>query len=222
MQVDVRQQRAHYSTLRGTTFRVPHHSFFHDSCSQPLSDHAPDHSVPHPLVQKAPQMVAFDLVEEALDVQVDHPASPVVHQSLPQRLKRLVSSTPRPKSVRTFQEVLLVRRFQHHQDRPLQDLVLQRRYPDRARLASRFRQVYPAHRRRPIASRVESVEQALQVLRQIRFVLLGGYSVHPCRRTLSRAPVCLLQPLRVDLMRQRRQHHLRCLPCQFRYRDLFR
>jgi len=158
-----------------------------------------------------------DGVEEALDVEVDHPASPDPHQPTPQRLQRLVRVSPRPEAVRAVQEVLLVDRLQKHQDRPLEDLVLQRRHPDRpGRARTVFGDVDAAHSRRAVATGLESLEQARQILLQPLRVLRGGDPIHTRRAGLARLPPRLAQPLHVDMVGQRRQHQLRLFRGQCR------
>ena len=198
-------------------------ALLHHPSVQPFPDCAAYHAVSHPLVQKVPQLTPIHRPEEVLDVQVNHPASTEFHQPLPQRIERLVSSTPRPKPVRALQKVLLVHRLQHHQHRPLEDLVLQRRDANRAPLVRpRLVQVHPAHRRRSIPPGLEPFEQARQVRLPFGLVLRRRHSVHTRRRILAGSPVRFAQPHRIDVVRQRRQGQLRLSPSQLRYLALSR
>ena len=52
-------------------------------------------------------------------------APPQVHDTIPERLQRLVGVASRAKAVGAIQKVLLVDRLQHHQHGSLEDLVFQ-------------------------------------------------------------------------------------------------
>src|SRR5271166_2953889 len=89
-------------------------------------------------------------VEKLPDVHFQNPAAVAVHRLFPQRLQRLVRRPSGPEAVRTGVEVLLVNGLQQHDDRPLQDLVLQSRDTDRSGLGSRaaFRNQRPGKKLR--------------------------------------------------------------------------
>ena len=57
---------------------------------EPLADAASDDAVPYPPVQEASQMTVIHGVEETLDVHLEHPAPIHRHQSLPERIQRLM------------------------------------------------------------------------------------------------------------------------------------
>ena len=65
------------------------------------------------------------------------PSSPSPLDPDRERVQRLMRRTPRPKPVGETEEVLLVDRVQHPDQRPLDDLVLQRRRPRAAAAARR-------------------------------------------------------------------------------------
>jgi hypothetical protein len=144
-----------HPALRCPPVGVTHLAGFHGHSVQPLSNRALDHPVAHPLVQKAPKVAPIDVVEKALNVEVDDPATAHLHQSPPQRIQRLVGTAPPPKPIRAIQKILLIHLFQHHQYRTLEHFILQRRNTDRARLLrlARLRDMYPSHRRRSIPTR---------------------------------------------------------------------
>src|SRR4051812_29847773 len=83
VKVDVRQERRDDSALRCSGGRMAEGSPFHHSRLQPLVKDAAYHPVAHPLVQKAPEMTAIQIVVETLDVSLQHPASPHRHETLP-------------------------------------------------------------------------------------------------------------------------------------------
>ena len=112
-------------------------------------------------------------VEEARDVSLQHPASMHLHQPFPQAVQCLVCRPLRPETVREVIEVLLVHRFQHHQHRPLQDLVLKARYPDRAGLAPiPLQNLHPAHWRREVPPRLEPLQKRPQVVDEVTVGIL--------------------------------------------------
>jgi len=53
-----------------------------------------------------------DVVEEALDVDFEHPSAADPRRRLPHRLQRVVCTTSRPKAVRAWMEILLVDGFE--------------------------------------------------------------------------------------------------------------
>ena len=84
--------------------------------------------------------------------------------SQPIVLVGLVCRPLRPEAVREIIEILLVHRLQHHQHRPLQDLVLKGRYPDRAGLAPvSLRNQHSSHWWRKVRPRLEALEEGPQV-----------------------------------------------------------
>jgi hypothetical protein len=86
-------------------------------------------------------------------------------------------------------EVLLVDRLQHHRDRTLEDLVLKRRYAERARAPVALRDVHATNGRCAVRTRTKASEQRLEVLLEIAPVLLRRLPVHTHRCVLTRAPV---------------------------------
>ena len=118
----LRSWRQH-PALRRAPLRIAQLHRLHHPGVQPLPYRSSYHSVSHPSVQKAPQVTPIHAAEEVLDVQVYHPATSELHQSMPQHIQRLMCATPLPESIRAFQKVLLVHRLHHHQHRALQDFV---------------------------------------------------------------------------------------------------
>ena len=213
----------HHAPLWGSPVRIAYLARLHHPGVQPLAYRASYHSVSHPLVQKAPQVTPIHAAEEILDVQVDDPSTTEFHQPSPQCFERLVSAAPRPEPARTIQKILLVHRLQHHQHRPLENLVLQRRDAYRAPVVRpRLVQVHPAHRRRSIPPGLEPLEQPRQVRLQVSLVVRRRHPVHTRRRVLARSPVRLAHPHLIDVVCQRRQGQLRLPPGQLRYLALSR
>jgi hypothetical protein len=133
-------------------------------------------------------------------------------------------TAPRAKAVGAVQEVLLIHRFQHHEQRPLEHFVLQGGNADGPGLVLRplLGNVHTSDRRRTIATALEPFEQVAQVLVQPLLVRLGRDAVHSHCAVLARAPVRLFHPHQIDVVRQRQQHHPRRPARQFRDRLLSR
>jgi CRISPR system Cascade subunit CasC len=60
-------------------------------------------------------------------------------------------------------------------------------------------------------------QQRPEVVLQMHCVFVGGLSVHARRAVLASTPVCLAQPIEVDVMSQRRERLVAQLPRQHRY-----
>jgi hypothetical protein len=162
-------------------------------------------------------------VEELSDVHLQQPAATQVHGLLPQGLQRLMRRPPRPETVRAVQEVLLVDRLQRQHDRPLEDLILQSRYPEGAGPRTRpFRNAHPPHRRCPVRAGLGAVQKRLQVVQQAQPVVVGRLSVH-ARCPVFAGPVeSCDQPGQVQVVVEGSESHLRGLLRQLRYPLLFR
>jgi site-specific DNA recombinase len=204
--------------LRGGPYPV-----LEDAGLEPLADQTEQYPVTYPSLKELTQVGLLQRVEELADVHLHQPAATQVHRLLPPGLQRLVRRPPGTEAVRAVHKVLLGDRLQHHDDRPLQDLVLQRRYPQRAELVARpFGDVDPPHRRRPLRPRLGAAPKALQVLQQLESVRRGGLAVHAGGRILARSVESLYQPGAVEVVVERGEPLLRSLLRQLRYPLLFR
>src|SRR5205814_4256456 len=98
---------------------------------------------------------------------------------VPPDLERLMRRSTGPKPVRAVQKVLLVDRFEHHDHRPLKDLVLEGRHPDRASgRAITLREVRSLHGWRSVVARLGAIEQAPEILLQMLRVRVRRLSVY--------------------------------------------
>ena len=127
-----------------------------------------------------------------------------------------------PKAVRAVEKFLLVDRFQHHGDCPLQHLVLEGGDAERPFLPIALRDVDASHGRCSVRAGLRAVEQTPEVTLQICRVLLRGLPVDARGSVLARASVRLAQPCQVDVMRQRRERFVAHALCQLRYPFEFR
>src|SRR5438270_8068621 len=98
-------------------------SVLQNSRMKPLANQSKQHSVSYPTLEKGPEMFVIDRVKELSNVHIQDPAAPHRHRLLPQLLQCLVRRAARSETVRAVQEVLFVQGFQHHDHRPLKNLV---------------------------------------------------------------------------------------------------
>jgi hypothetical protein len=120
----------------------------------------------------------------------------------------MMRRTPRPKPVREPEEVLLVDRVQHLDERPLKDLVLQRRDPERPQSPVRLWDEHPPRRPRPVTPRMDPVVQIAKVRFEISPVVRPPHAVHPRRGLPADRPVRRPQAIDIDMVQQRRQPRL--------------
>src|SRR4051795_4405541 len=98
---------------------------------QPLADQAQQDAVTYPPTQDRTQVAVVQSVEKLADVDLQDPPATDLHQPMPEGVQRLVRRAARPEPVRAVQEVLLVDGLQDHDNRALEELVLERGDADR-------------------------------------------------------------------------------------------
>jgi hypothetical protein len=76
-------------------------------------------------------------------------------------------------------KLLLIQWRQHHHYRPLQNLLLKRRYSDRSASPIALEDIYPLYRRCNVTSRLETFQQITKVLIKIFLVLLRCHITTP-------------------------------------------
>ena len=133
---------------------------------------------------------------------------------------------PRPgrKPGEASKKVRLIHRLQHHQHRALQDLILERGYPQGTGFVGRARlgNMHSTHRRGHVRAGFGAVEEILKVAHQVVLVVGRRLSVHADSSVLAGLGIRHVHPIDVDVMRQRREGHLRAVPGEFRNPLLFR
>ena len=92
--------------------------------------------------------------------------------------------------------------IQNHGDRPLKDFVLKGRNPDRPllRRVTPFRDVHPANRRRFVEARLETVQEALEVSRQVLLIDRRHLTVYTRGTIFARPTVGFPQKIDVDVV----------------------
>jgi hypothetical protein len=101
--------------------------------AEPFLDQPQDPLVRDPMLEEPLQPALIELGEEVTDVRVEHPVHPLAFDRDRERVQRTMPTPPRPEPIRETEKVLLLDRVQHLDHRPLDDLVLQRSDPGRAR-----------------------------------------------------------------------------------------
>lgn len=186
--------------------------------------------------EKLPQVAMIQMIEELPDIHLQNVATLQVRRLLPERLQRFVCRSFGPEAVRAVQKVVLVNRLQQHDDRPLEDLVLQTGNSGTDRrlvgaslgLRVALRNVHSPDRRCLVRAGLYAVEQPLEVPQQVLLVFGRGYSVYALGSVLPGAPIRFDQPVEVHQVGQRSecghrpQVGPRRLSRQLRYPLLFR
>jgi hypothetical protein len=141
--------------------------------------------------------------EELAEIRVEHPVHLLAHDPDRQRVQRVMRGAPRPKPVRESEKVLLVDRVQHLDDRPLKDLVLQRRDSERSQPPVRLGDEHPPRRPRPIAPRMNPGVQIAKVGLEICPVVSPRHTVDPRRGLRADRPIRRPQPIDIDMVQER-------------------
>src|SRR5271165_4074837 len=127
-----------------------------------------------------------------------------------------------PKAKRAVTKVVLINRLEQHRNGPLRHFFLERRDAERTLAAIRLVYVMTSDWQRAITTRFQSIHQTLQILLQIGRILLRCLTVDSYRTVFARALISVPQPLGVEVMVQRREHHRWILCRQLGYPLLFR
>jgi hypothetical protein len=158
-----------------------------------------------------------DAVEERPDVGVEDPVHRPPGDPEGERIQRIVLGAPRSEPVGEAEEVRLVDRVQHLHQRPLDDLVLERRDAERPLPAVGFRDVLPPRRLRPVAAAHHAAVQVADVAIERTRVLPPRHPVD----TGSRPGLELMegpgQQLRRHVMHQRGEPFVPVPLCRFSY-----
>src|SRR5580658_6119515 len=122
-------------------------------------------------------------------------------------------TTPRPKPIRETQEILLIDGVQHLNQRPLDDLVLQRGDPERPLPPVRLRYEHPPSRYHPVRAPMHTSMKLLEVLLKVMPVLAPRHPIDPWSSVRSDRPVCRPETINGDVVQERGEPCLLVLPC---------
>src|SRR5271157_4458691 len=112
------------------------------------------------------------------------------------------------KSIRESEEVLLVNRVQHLDQRALDDLVLQRGDAERALPPVGLRDIPTPRRLRPIRSPVDAAVQTLEACLQIVAVILPRHAIDARGRLAPERKVGLPELIAIDVVKERSEPFL--------------
>jgi len=169
---------------------------------QALPDQSQQRPVGHPMSEHLLQLGAVQTVEEGDDIRLQYPVHLASSDDSVQSTESIMGTALRSEAVRAVQELPLVDRLQYLTQRVLDDLVLDRRDPNRPRLARFLGDVHTPDRLMPPSLGLQPRVQVLQPRPQVPPVFLLRDSIHPHRRILAEAVVGPLQARHIDQMRQ--------------------
>ena len=171
------------------------------------------------MLKERDQPIPRDCVEVRPDVCIDYPADLAPFYPEGQGVERIVRPPPRSEPVTETKKLHLVNRCQDHiHNRLLDDLVLQRRDPERSCPAVRLGYLYPPNRRRPVRSPcVQASVQVEQSLFQSFAVLVPRDAVDARRSVPLQCVERPVQRVRRNVVEERSETFLRVSLCSFPY-----
>src|ERR1035437_1869386 len=172
-------------------------------CGHPLADQPQDPFIRDPVPEKLLRPASVKRPGEVADIRVQHPAHLRSLNPGRQRVQRTMRAAARPEPVGEAREIRLEHGIEHLHHSALDDLVLQRRHPQRAHPPVRFRYQHPPHRPGPVLPRLHPPEQILQVSPQVLLVLPPRQPVRARRRVPFQFREHLPQPFQRDVVQQR-------------------
>src|SRR6266566_749848 len=147
--------------------------------------------------------------KKAADVHLEHPVHLLGQHSGVERIQRMMRAAPGPEAVREAEEVGLVDGIQHLDRGALEQLIFQRRHPERPLPPVGLGDVHPPYRLGPIRSTLDPVGEVAEVLLQPLAVVPPSLAVHPCSRFSLEVEVSNSQCWqRVDMVQERGEPHL--------------
>lgn len=216
MQVDVSQERRSATPLRRPFLHQRSLPILQHAGVQPFLDEPRDAPVRDAVLDELHRPAVVDGIEEATDVQVEHPVHLSRQQSDIERIERLVLVASRPEAIGEAEEVGFVDGVQHRHGRALDDLVFQRGYTERPLPPVRFGDVHPTNRLGPVRAAFEPLGQVLEIALQRLAVVPPLLSIHAGCGFSLQGEIGHLQHVRVvDVVQERRELRLpistRCL-----------
>jgi hypothetical protein len=136
--------------------------------------------------------IMIEVVEEALDVQIDHPVT--APAPLPARRDRIQRAAAGPVAVGVRVEPRLHQWLQHHGHHRLCDSVRDRGHAeDPDPTSSRLVDLHHPHRRREVAARRQAIPQLVEVALQVHLELLDRLTVDARRALVGLDPQVRLE-----------------------------
>jgi hypothetical protein len=186
--------------------------------ARPFAEQALNNAIANSSLKKRAEVTVIQSVEELSRIDFQNETTPQIHRVFPRRSDRLMSRTIGPQTVRTITEILFVDRLQQHEHRSLQKFVFERRNSNRSRFAvGAFWNLNPTHGWCAVSPRMDTIQQRLQIGRQIRFVTGGRLTVDSHRTVFSRAAIRFQQPIKINQVSKDCENQLRRTFCQLSY-----
>src|SRR6266436_3713270 len=218
MKIDVRQKRRSTSALGRPFLRPYSFPILQHAGLQPFLDEPHDAPIRHPVLDELHQPFVGNPIEEAFDVQIQHPVHFSRQQSGVQRIQRLMLASPWSEPVRKSKKVGFVDSVQHLDRRSLDDLVFQRRDSERSLPPVGLRDIHSTHRLRSVRSSLQPFGKVLEIPLQFFAVVPPRFPVHARRSFLLQSEVGHAQCFQVvDVVQERREPQLLILSCCLTY-----
>jgi len=157
-------------------------TFLHHPGVQPFLNQPEDAAVRDAMLQELDHPAFVDSIEKGPDISVHNVVHFLPQERIRQRIQRLMLATPRAKPIREAQKVLLIDRIEDGDHAMLDNLVLQRGYPQRTLPSVGFRDIHPPRRLRSVRSTVDPAAQIDQSILQPGLIRLPRGAVHPRSR----------------------------------------
>ena len=126
------------------------HTIFQHPCLEEAIDRAQHARIIDPMPQETHEMFVADIVEESLDVHLDHPLRVKIRDDFRNPPESVVRSQIGSVSIRTTPELRLPDCLEDLTEPILDNPVLKARYPKRSNTPVGFRNVHPQRRLRTI------------------------------------------------------------------------
>jgi len=218
MKIDVRQKRRGTSALRRSFFRPYPFPILQHAGIQPFLDEPHNAPVRNPVLDEFHQPFVRNSIEEAFDIQIEHPVHFSHQQSRVERIQRLMLASPGPEPVRESEEIRFVDGVQHLSRRTLDNFVFQRRDSERSLPPVGLGDKHSTHRLRSIRSSLQPFGKVLEIPLQFLPVVPPRLPVHAWRGFLLQREVGHAQRVQaVDVVQKRREPQLLILSCCLTY-----
>src|SRR6266478_839013 len=218
MKIDVRQKRRSTSALGRPFLRPYSFPILQHAGLQPFLDEPHDAPIRHPVLDELHQPFVGNPIEEAFDVQIQHPVHFSRQQSGVQRIQRLMLASPWSEPVRKSKKVGFVDSVQHLDRRSLDDLVFQRRDSERSLPPVGLRDIHSTHRLRSVRSSLQPFGKVLEIPLPFFSVMPPRLPVHARRSFLLQSEVGHAQCFQVvDMVQERCEPQLLILSCCLTY-----
>src|SRR6267142_813688 len=164
------------------------------------------------MLDELDQPTFVEVIEKSSNVGVQYVIHLLPQKRIRQRVQRLMLATPRAKSVREAEKVFLVDLVEDGGHRQLNDLVLQRRDPQRAFPPVFFLYVHSSRWHRSVHPAMDPAVQIDKSIFPPGFILLPRYSVYSWCRFSLQCGKAFPQQIDCQMVEQSGELHLLVFP----------